>query len=32
MDTKAQGELVVRNSVPGGGDLMSGGDPQAYNL
>ena len=32
MDTKAQGELVVRNTVPSGGAAMSGGDPQAYNL
>jgi hypothetical protein len=32
MDSKAQGELVVRDSVPAGGKLMSGGDPAAYNL
>ena len=32
MDRKSQGELVVRNASPGGGNLMEGGDPQAYNL
>jgi len=32
MTSKAQGELVLRNSSPGGGALMSGGDPKAYNL
>mgnify|MGYP006169034261 FL=1 len=32
IDTKTQGELVVRNSSPGGGNIMGGGDPKAYNL
>ena len=32
IDRKSQGELIVRNAVPGGGTLMSGGDPKAYNL
>ena len=31
MDTKAQGELVLRNAIPGGGNIMTGGDPKAYN-
>ena len=32
IDTKAQGELITRNSVPSGGTIMSGGDPKAYNF
>jgi hypothetical protein len=32
MDAKAQGELQVRNTVPGGGNRMGGGDPVAFNL
>ena len=32
IDRKSQGELVVRNSQLFSGDIMSGGDPKAYNL
>ncbi len=32
IDTKAQGELITRNSIPAGGNIMGGGDPKAYNL
>uniref|UniRef100_A0A6C0JEQ3 Uncharacterized protein n=1 Tax=viral metagenome TaxID=1070528 RepID=A0A6C0JEQ3_9ZZZZ len=32
IDSKAQGELVSRNTVPSGGNAMGGGDPAAYNL
>ena len=32
VDNKAQGELLPRLSVPSGGKIMSGGDPQAFNL
>ena len=32
VDSKAQGELLPRLTVPGGGKAMNGGDPQAYNL
>ena len=32
IDSKAQGEMVTRNTVPSGGNAMGGGDPAAYNL
>lgn len=32
VDTKAQGELVSRHTMPSGGKAMSGGDPEPYNL
>ena len=31
-DTVAQGNIIKRNSVPSGGDIMQGGDPEPYNL
>jgi hypothetical protein len=32
VDTKAQGEILPRKTVPSGGDSMRGGDPIAFNL
>jgi hypothetical protein len=32
IDSKAQGELLPRKTVPGGGDAMRGGDPVPYNM
>ena len=32
IDSKAQGDLISRNTVPSGGNAMGGGDPAAYNL
>jgi hypothetical protein len=32
IDSSAQGNLVKRKSIPSGGDIMSGGDPEPYNL
>ena len=32
VDTKAQGELVPRNSIPSGGKWTDGGDPAPFNL
>lgn len=32
VDSKAQGELLPRKTVPGGGDAMTGGDPQPFNM
>ena len=32
VDRKAQGELIPRLTVPGGGDAMKGGDPAPFNL
>lgn len=32
INTKAQGEIFPRNSIPSGGDILSGGDPVAYNF
>ena len=30
--TKAQGELLPRKTIPGGGDAMRGGDPEPFNM
>lgn len=32
INTKAQGELLPRNTVPSGSDALSGGDPVAFNM
>lgn len=32
IDTKAQGELLPRVTMPTGGDALRGGDPEPYNL
>ena len=32
IDSKAQGELVARPTMPSGGRALSGGDPEPYNL
>jgi hypothetical protein len=32
VDNKAQGELLPRLTIPSGGKMMNGGDPQAFNL
>ena len=32
IDTKAQGELIPRLTIPSGGKAMSGGDPAPFNL
>ena len=32
VDSKAQGEMFPRKTVPSGGDAMRGGDPQPFNM
>ena len=32
IDSKAQGEFIPRKTIPGGGNPLKGGDPDAFNM